>query len=60
MLPENLLNAKKRNQLRAWLIENHKKIFTVQAEYLSMSVDTPKDLERIKEELSSRMESGEK
>lgn len=24
MLPENLLNAKNRNQLRAWLIENHK------------------------------------
>lgn len=54
----NIELAEDIEQLR--LIENHKKIFTVQAEYLSMSVDTPKDLERIKEELSSRMESGEK
>lgn len=54
----NIELAEDIEQLR--LIENHKKIFTVQAEYLSMSVDTPKDLERIKEELSRRMESGEK
>ena len=42
----NIELAEDIEQLR--LLENHKKIFTVRAEYLSMSVDTPKDLERIR------------
>jgi 3-deoxy-manno-octulosonate cytidylyltransferase (CMP-KDO synthetase) len=41
----NIELAEDIEQLR--LIENHRKIFTVQADFLSMSVDTPKDLERI-------------
>lgn len=48
----NIELAEDIEQLR--LLENHKKIFTVQAEYLSMSVDTPKDLERIREEIRRR------
>lgn len=54
----NIELAEDIEQLR--LIENHRKIFTVKAEYLSMSVDTPKDLERIKKELSRRMNDEEK
>lgn len=53
----NIESAEDIEQLR--LIENHKKIFTVQAEYMSMSVDTPKDLERIKVEIERRIRIGE-
>lgn len=48
----NIELAEDIEQLR--LLENHKKIFTIQADYLSMSVDTPKDLERIREEIRHR------
>ena len=49
----NIELAEDIEQLR--LIENYKKIFTVQADYMSMSVDTPKDLERIRDEISCRL-----
>lgn len=53
----NIELAEDIEQLR--LIENHKKIFTVRADYISMSVDTPKDLARIQKEISRRIEIGE-
>ena len=40
------------------LLENHKKIFTVKAEFQSMSVDTPKDLERIRKIIEQRLKIG--
>lgn len=40
------------------LLENHKKIYTVLAEYPSMAVDTPKDLERIRKEIQRRQKLG--
>lgn len=51
----NIELAEDIEQLR--LIENHRKIYTVKADYMSMSVDTPKDLERIRKEMARRLES---
>ena len=36
------------------LLENHKWVATVQSDNISMSVDTPKDLDRIKKIISER------
>ena len=51
----NIEMAEDIEQLR--LIENYRKIYTIKADYLSMSVDTPKDLERIKKEVAHRLGS---
>jgi len=53
----NIELAEDIEQLR--LIENHKKIYTVKAENLSMSVDTPKDLERIRKIIESEARKSE-
>ena len=40
------------------LLENHKTHFTVKAEFQSISVDTPKDLERVREIIKQRLAMG--
>ena len=53
----NLELAEDITQLR--LIENHKKIFTVKADFQSVSVDTPKELERVRRVIEQRLAMGD-
>ncbi len=50
--PGNIENAEEIELLR--LIENHKKVLTVEIDSESMAVDTPKDLERIRAEFQKQ------
>lgn len=52
--PGNIERAEGLELLR--LLENHKKVFTVQIDSKSMSVDTPKDLGRIQKVISEDIE----
>lgn len=52
--PGNIERAEGIELLR--LLENHKKVFTVQTDSKSMAVDTPKDLERIRKVISEDAE----
>lgn len=52
--PGNIEKAEGIELLR--LLENHKKVFTVAVESESMAVDTQKDLERIREIISKKMQ----
>jgi 3-deoxy-manno-octulosonate cytidylyltransferase (CMP-KDO synthetase) len=50
--PARLEQAERLEQLR--VLENGRKIFTVQTEYESLSVDTPQDLEKLNQRLNQK------